>query len=478
MEFTFIKTSKTFTNFKSFLNHVRCYSKKHNIDLNFLLKENYDHYCPIKNKICKHCYSECPYNGYYKGYENPCFSSECYKKFVSYNRDYYSNKINSGYYDLYDDKKYKCFFSKRYFDITNEKITTNNIFFVDKKCVICNSLMSNISLFSRDVNNQTCSNKCKHKIISSKTRKRCLYNLEENIFKSDNELNHYIFKNKKYPFNDKYEMNNTLIEKFKNKPEFQIPPKKSIVYFSKKYNLYFFNLKGSKIRSSLYRYLGSDSEYLNYHIENNLGKTECPGCKKKILFQDVFGKKYIDTKYCSSSCYWDSSVGRVIPENVRKKHSESMKKIIFDGKYTPTITNSWCKSKTKVIINGKDEFVRSSWEAVFWALNQDLMYEVVRIKYVDINKKQRNYIVDFYSKERKCLYEIKPKSEKQKPNNILKEKYALKYCKEMNMSYVIIDENYFIEKIKEVDWNNMNQFISEETIVKFKKGIGPFQKLS
>jgi hypothetical protein len=457
---------------------VRSYSKKNNIDVNILLKENYDHYCPLELKLCKYCNSECPYDGYIKGYKNPCFSPECYKKFVSDNNEYYSRQINLEYYDLYDSRQYECAFSKRYYDITEEQITTNKRFFINKNCVICNSVIKDISLFSREINNQTCSDECKHKRISLSTRNNCLYNLEDRIFKSDVEVNHYIFKNRKYPLNDKHGMNTTLIKKYKNRPELQIPPKNSTVYFSKKYNMYFFNIKGSKVKSTLYRYLGSDQEYLNYHIENNLGKTECPGCKKKMLFQDVFGKNYFAREYCSASCYWESLVGKVAPEDLRIKHSNSMKELISKGKFTPNITNSWARSKTKVIINGEEKFVRSSWEAVFWALNQDFMYETVRVKYIDTNQKERNYIVDFYSKENNCLYEIKPKSEIGKPNNILKEKYALKYCKKNNMNYLIIDEDYFIERINEITFDNLKDFISEETLLKFKKGIKPLLKLA
>lgn len=70
----------------------------------------------------------------------------------------------------------------------------------------------------------------------------------------------------------------------------------------------------------------------------------------------------------------------------------------------------------------------------------NLDYEKVRIPYI-IDGNTRNYIVDFSNKT--TLFEIMPNSCKTTEKNILKFDAALKYCKENNKSFRIIDENYF-----------------------------------
>lgn len=66
---------------------------------------------------------------------------------------------------------------------------------------------------------------------------------------------------------------------------------------------------------------------------------------------------------------------------------------------------SWGKSKIKV--PGHSQLVRSTWEAFFWIIYPDYLYEDHRIEY-DLNGKSHNYIVDFVDHDRKDLVEIKP----------------------------------------------------------------------
>jgi hypothetical protein len=468
--YKFNLTDKVFDNFKSFSNHVRSYSKKNGLNLNEILKQNYDFYCSADASICIHCGKQCQYNGYNKGYLNPCYRGECYKFFILSNLEYYKdNRLKLGYFDLYDNTHYKCALSKRYSDITNELINLNSDYFVSISCSVCNSL-SIVSLFDKKIHIKTCSEECRYKQISLTRKKNTL---ESNFLvcgiNNTREVNHYINEYKKYPITNIKDTQSSLSRKYKDYPELQIPNKNSKVYFSGEYNLFFYS---TVVKNSLYVYLGnSDKNYLEYHIQNNLGKTTCPGCDVKLLFTDVFGSRLIQGKYCCSSCYWKSLVGGKKSKEAKKKQSDTMKDKILNGSFTPNITNSWCNSRTEVLIQGKISYVRSSWEAIFWALNDNLEYESVRIPYVTEVGKKRNYIVDFYDSVKNILYEIKPKSEKDKMSNIVKTEYAIEYCKCNNIDYVIIDDDYFKARLENLDKSFLLNSVSEETLDKFLRGI-------
>lgn len=479
--FLFTATNKKFTNFKSFNNHVRSYALKNNLDLKTILKENYDIVTKNKNKLCKYCGEECDYKNYIIGYINPCYSQSCYKNFVDKNIDYYSKQFKSMFYDLYDNVEYKCYFSKRYFDIVKEHITDNKNFNIEKKCLVCNRLFDNISIFSRDIRKKTCSDDCKFKQISSKVRKK---NISNYLFDDLNfdindkiKLNHYIFENKKYPSSDKYETSKNLNIKYKNYPELKLPLKNSKVYYSKKFDMYFYRNNDFYKNNSLYEYLGNSYEnYLNYHIENKLGKTTCPGCNKSILFKDVFDSKLIKREYCNKECYYNSLKGKKVSSDIKKKQSNIIKEKIREGKYTPTITNSWCKSKTKVYIDGEEKNVRSSWEALFWLLNPKMEYEKIRIPYISVDGNKKIYITDFYCEETSTVYEIKPKNEQNNKNNLIKKEYAINYCNENKLHYVIVNENYFIKELESHDLNSLFNNMENKTInnlIKSFKGAVP-----
>lgn len=469
--FLFYKTNKSFNNFKSFNNHVRSYAKRNGLNLSQLLKENYDILFRNTN-LCIHCGCECEYINYTLGYKNPCYSSECYRTFVESNKEYFYNQTGKFYYDLYDNKQYNCPFTKRYFTLVNEKLSENRNFFVSKKCLVCKTLINDVSAFSRSINIKTCSNKCRHTKISKEIRKNNFFVIDEKIFNDHHELNHYIFINKKYPTQDENMTNKLVLEKYKQYPELRLPKSSSKIYYSKKYNLYFYKNNDAFKGNTLYEYLDSSIEnYLNYHSENKLGKTTCPGCNKNILFEDVFGTKLIKSKYCTRNCYYTSLIGKTVSFEQRMNNSIRMKRLIYEGKFTPPVTNSWCRSKTKVIILGKEKYVRSSWEALFWLLNPKLLYEKIRIPYLTNEGKQRIYVCDFYCPISNTIYEIKPKRERLTINNIIKEKYALDYCKNNSLIYEIIDEDYFLNKIDEIDIDSLVQVIETKTIRNLAKSF-------
>jgi len=148
------------------------------------------------------------------------------------------------------------------------------------------------------------------------------------------------------------------------------------------------------------------------------------------------------------------------------KQSNTMKEKIKNGSFTPPITNSWANSKTKLYIEGKKYWFRSTWEAVFFMLNPHLLYEKTRIQYTDANNNNKIYIVDFTDNKKKILYEVKPAATVNNINNIYKQRAALNWCKQNNYKYVIVSNSYFIKNAKKINYNNIDP--------KIKKGMLQF----
>lgn len=140
--------------------------------------------------------------------------------------------------------------------------------------------------------------------------------------------------------------------------------------------------------------------------------------------------------------------------SVGKKMSKIMKEKILNGEFTPPITNSWTHWKSFIKMDdGTIKKFRSNWDAVFWLINKNnVEYEKLRIQY-KFNNETKIYIVDFYDEKNNIAYEIKPTSLKCKNQNIEKEKYLIEYCKQHNIGYKCISDDWFMENIKHVNFD-------------------------
>jgi hypothetical protein len=131
-------------------------------------------------------------------------------------------------------------------------------------------------------------------------------------------------------------------------------------------------------------------------IDTNLGICERTCCNNKKKWD---GNRWDLRKFCGRKCAdldfsekqkgEHNSFHNISEENRIKMGNKISKKIskkISEGTFTPNITNSWANSKINVLIKGRSIFVRSSWEAYFYLLNPDLMYEFIRIPYFDLEK--------------------------------------------------------------------------------------------
>jgi len=150
----------------------------------------------------------------------------------------------------------------------------------------------------------------------------------------------------------------------------------------------------------------------------------------------------------------------------KEKQSNSIKNTIRKGLFTPNVFNS----NTRKNIELKNDLVsikfRSSWELLFYVMNDCYEYEKLRITYV-YDKKERIYLVDFINHRDKIAIEIKPKNKKNDTKNKLKNDSLIKWCEINNYEMHIITEEdlkkhdyeLFREKIKN------NQYSIDDKII-------------
>jgi|JI10StandDraft_1071094.scaffolds.fasta_scaffold00293_15 hypothetical protein len=175
------------------------------------------------------------------------------------------------------------------------------------------------------------------------------------------------------------------------------------------------------------------------------------GCKNKKKIKS--GRKWILNDFCCRNCAdadfsekqkLNNTSHRMTDESknsMKIKLSSIVRKKIKCGIFTPGVNNSLYGGKIEVLIKNKIVKVRSSWEALFYIINPDFLYENIRIEYLDSKKnKLRNYIVDFCDMDKKIIYEIKPRNKKE---DCLDKMYAAdEWCKINGYKFNYIDENW------------------------------------
>ncbi|MBT3298931.1 hypothetical protein HN385_08405 [archaeon] len=133
-----------------------------------------------------------------------------------------------------------------------------------------------------------------------------------------------------------------------------------------------------------------------------------------------------------------------------KLNSKLMREKISNGEFTPPITNTFTHWDAIIEVNGKVKKFRNSWEACFWYSNQHLEYESkeCRTKKTDNG---RVYMGDFYDKDTKILYEIKPRS------------FFLKQTKKIDSLIKHCDVSGY--KFKWINENNIMDYINSEIFI-------------
>ena len=431
-----------YDNFKSMLNVARGYAKEKGIDLNSYLKTLYDENNPNCSKTCSRCGADTEYISYTKGYKQCCYSKECYKNFILRNEEYYSNLPANSFVDLYDGRAHEIAFTKIFANVTSEIAKQVLPFFKEHKCEWCGKEMRT-NVFDRI--SSTCSKECKHNLIGKKGSEKKQKVLEKVSDDLDvlRPLNHKIFSSFSFPAH---------IDKKSAKKHFllRVPKQEDQIYYSSEYDLFFMK-----------RYTNVDTyemfirDYLNEDVREHYSKDSskvqrCRTCESIIGYIDVYGNKIDWSKSgcCSHKCYHEfirkdnSSILR--GAETKAKQSATMKDRIASGAFTPPVTNSWCKSRLVVEIQGKSVPCRSSWDAAFQIVNPNFLYEDVRISYT-FDGKERNYIVDFHDSDNRILYEVKPDGNKSDPIVIAKEAAALEWCDKNGYKFEFVSDSWFFE---------------------------------
>lgn len=145
---------------------------------------------------------------------------------------------------------------------------------------------------------------------------------------------------------------------------------------------------------------------------------------------------------------------------IKEKQSDTMKRKIASGEFTPCITNSWANSRCGIKVDGFIKYYRSTWDAAFQILNPNCEYEKIRIPYISpIDEEAHTYIVDFVDEENKILYEIKPNSNKNSKIVKIKELAAIEWCKIHNYEFCFISDEYFMIHAKNINYVNQDEKI-------------------
>lgn len=147
-----------------------------------------------------------------------------------------------------------------------------------------------------------------------------------------------------------------------------------------------------------------------------------------------------------------------------KKSSKRMKQKILSGEFTPQIKNS--RTHWQVEYNGQK--YRSSWEAMWQALNLDHLYEHTRIPYT-FDGVEKIYIVDFTDTQSKTLYEIKPTEHTTDTRVKAKEKAANEWCTKHGYKFKIITQKELILRKNELLESDLPLTIKNKVLKLYEK---------
>lgn len=133
-----------------------------------------------------------------------------------------------------------------------------------------------------------------------------------------------------------------------------------------------------------------------------------------------------------------------ISEESKRKQSETMKRKIANGEFTPKSNNR----QTKQRLYEDNIAFRSSREHKAYLYFKEnsiaIKFEKLRIQYFYEGHK-RNYIVDFVDEQNRVAYEVKPDC-MYKEKELVKEQALINWCKENDYRYERINEEWFDAK--------------------------------
>lgn len=194
----------------------------------------------------------------------------------------------------------------------------------------------------------------------------------------------------------------------------------------------------------------------------------CKGLNKN---NDVrLAKLSEDRKGMKNPFYTNKDHPGVFLESTRHKQSQTLKKRILDGSFTPNTQNR----NTHWKLSFRSKKFRSSWEVCFYALTDGYEYEKLRLKYYDSQQnKERIVIIDFVNHVAKTLVEVKPVRIQSDQNSRDKMKSVNEWALNNGYSVSIVDENWIVDNIDDI---RNHPEISDEIKKMVFDGIRYFKK--
>jgi len=386
--------------------------------MNLMEKYILDNKLQKEDYKCPYCNNNKTFKGSFDGFTNTCNDKKCISKmytetkrkqykenlninvneFVIHilnNLDFYKNKIIEGkqymdtflkqlipYRPQYNFKKYL------------QKMTRNDDRLkFSSKCKYCGNIYY---YFMLDDRKNIC-NKRNCNIRKSNDLKFGWNQINKNVEDVKIEILNLLNEGKKVNYVQNYikkyfKDHNELSEKLKffsfYNDSFRITINNEMFSFGKKTDMFERFLK-------YYNYDKKDF-YLKYLNEGE-HYSYCKSCNK-LLLHSINSNS--NKTFCSSECYWEMKRKHpelYFSEERNKKQSETMKRKIANGEFTPCITNTWTHWTN--IYKGKK--FRSFYELIFHILHPSFLYEYTRIKYRKPDKSISNYILDFTDTKRK-----------------------------------------------------------------------------
>lgn len=393
------------------MNLVRSYCRENGISV----EEYYTDVLGNEEQYCRYCKKKCRFSSIFRGYRSTCGCSECHKKLVvDTNRELARRKV--------EDRK-------------------RNV--VEKKCCFCG---------------------CSFEDNPGSNRKYCFDDLCISYAKRPKHFSEpYVELDSSKLDDDSYV--NSILKKIL---DLVVDPKVTLAVFLRsafralcvqtgkrmKFSYFKRYIKTEENKSliSTYQHELKFSNGLWYRNNQRLNKKYAPKNLCSFCGAEIRTKKHKWRKYghyCGRECYMKvfSRVMRMVERDnpdMRSRQSNELKRKIQNGEWIPYQFNSFVREK--IVLkprNGGGEFrFRSSWEIIFHVCNPGLKYEYTRIPYV-FDGVMHNYIVDFTDETGRKLYEVKPESKRNDPENLQKFLAAEKWCAENGFEFVLITEKYF-----------------------------------
>lgn len=223
--------------------------------------------------------------------------------------------------------------------------------------------------------------------------------------------------------------------------------------------------------------LGIDSFMTNPSYNNYL--KYCIACTKtRSWVQYIDQEKRGQSISAAKLLFYATDKGKEIAKQIGKKNSDALKEFhktekgqanrkksaihnskimtekILSGEFTPQIRNS--RTHWTAEFNGQK--FRSAWEAMWYAIMPNLVYETIRIPYT-INNKDKIYIVDFEDRINKILYEVKPIEHTTSSLSEAKILAATKWANANGYSFKVITQNELIDNLDIILKSSLPEYI-------------------